>query len=107
MAFDEVLAGRVRDTAGDAPLAEKRMFGGVAFLLHGNMSVGVIGDDLIVRVPKAEHEALLAEPGARPFDMTGRPMGGWLLVSGDVLDDDVLAAWVARGVAYAGSLPPK
>lgn len=107
MAFDEVLAGRVRDIAGDAPLAEKRMFGGLAFLLDGNMAVGVTGDDLIVRVAKADTEALLAEPGARPFDMTGRPMTGWLLVAGDVLDDDVLATWVGRGVSYAGSLPPK
>lgn len=104
MAFDEVLADRVRDLC---ELPEKRMFGGIAFLLNGNMAVGVHGDDLIVRVAKADHEALLAEPGARPFDMTGRPMAGWLLVSGEVLDDAVLAAWVSRGTAYAGSLPPK
>jgi TfoX/Sxy family transcriptional regulator of competence genes len=104
MAYDEVLADRVRDLAG---LPEKKMFGGIAFLLNGNMAVGVHGDDLIVRVAKTDHEACLAEPGARPFDMTGKPMTGWLLVSGDVLDDDVLAAWVGRGTAYAGSLPPK
>lgn len=107
MAYDEVLASRIRDAAGDAPLAEKRMFGGLAFLLSGNMAVGVHGDDLIVRVAKDAHSALLAEPGARPFDVTGRPMAGWLMVSGDVLDDDVLRAWVSRGVSYAGSLPPK
>ena len=104
MAFDEVLADRVRDLCG---LPEKRMFGGIAFLLNGNMAVGVHGDDLIVRVAKADHETCLAEPGARPFDMTGRPMAGWLLVSGEVLDDEVLATWVERGTAYAGSLPPK
>lgn len=107
MAYDEVLAGRVRDAAVDVPLVEKRMFGGVAFLLNGNMATGVVGDDLIVRVPKEEYDALLGEPGARVFDMTGRSMTGWLVVAGDVLDDDVLAAWVERGVAYAGSLPPK
>lgn len=107
MAFDEVLAERVRDAAGDVPLVEKRMFGGLALLLNGNMAVGVHADDLIVRVAKADHDVLLAEPGAKPFDVTGRPMSGWLLVSGDVLDDDVLATWVSRGVAYAGSLPPK
>ena len=104
MAYDEVLAGRVREICG---LPEKRMFGGIAFLRDGNMAVGVHGDDLIVRVAKEHHPALLDEPGARPFDLTGRPMAGWLVVSGDVLDDDVLAAWVARGTAYAGSLPPK
>ncbi len=105
MAYDEVLADRVRDVSGG--LAEKKMFGGIAFLLAGNMAVGVHGDDLIVRVSRDDHAALLAEPGARPFDMTGKPMAGWLLVAGDVLDDDVLRAWVDRGVAYAGSLPPK
>ncbi|HEX8002911.1 MAG TPA: TfoX/Sxy family protein [Mycobacteriales bacterium] len=107
MAFDEVLAERIREAAGDAPLVEKRMFGGLAFLLEGNMAVGVHADDLIVRVAKADWPALLEEPGAKVFDMTGRPMSGWLLVSGDVLDDHVLATWVGRGVAYARSLPPK
>ena len=99
MAYDEVLADRVRDLA--AGLAEKRMFGGLAFLLAGNMAVGVHGDDLIVRVSRDDHPSLLEEPGARPFDMTGKPMAGWLLVAGDVLDDDVLASWVSRGVAAA------
>ena len=104
MAFDDVLAGRVRGLCG---LPEKRMFGGIAFLLNGNMAVGVHGDDLIVRVAKEDYEGCLAEPGAKPFAMTGKPMAGWLLVSGDVLDDEVLAAWVTRGTACAGSLPPK
>jgi TfoX/Sxy family transcriptional regulator of competence genes len=104
MAYDEVLAGRVRDATG---LPEKKMFGGIAFLLSGNMAVGVHADDLIVRVSKESYDALLGEPGAKPFDMTGRPMTGWLLVSGEVLDDDVLRTWVDRGVSYAGSLPPK
>ena len=104
MAFDEVLGDRVRELCG---LPEKRMFGGLAFLLDGNMAVGVIGDDLIVRLSKEEHAAALSEPGARPFDMTGRPMAGWLVVAGDVLDDDVLESWVRRGVAFAETLPPK
>jgi TfoX/Sxy family transcriptional regulator of competence genes len=106
MAYDEVLAGRVREVAGSG-LAEKRMFGGLAFLLAGNMAVGVHGDDLIVRVARDDHAELLREPGARPFDVTGRPMAGWLLVAGEVLDDDVLGRWVDRGVTYAGSLPRK
>lgn len=104
MAYDEVLAERVRATCG---LPERRMFGGAAFMLDGNMAVGIIGDDLAVRVPRDEYEAALTEPGARPFDFTGRPMTGWVVVSGEVLDDDVLAAWVSRSMAYAGSLPPK
>ena len=105
MTYDETLAGRVRDTVPG--LAEKRMFGGLAFLLSGNMAVGVHGDDLIVRVAPDDHAALLGEPGARPFDLTGRPMKGWLVVAGEALDDAALAAWIARGVAFAGSLPPK
>ena len=104
MAFDEVLGDRVRELCG---LPEKRMFGGLAFLLDGNMAVGVIGDDLIVRLSREEHATALDEPGARPFDMTGRPMAGWLVVAGETLDDDVLASWVRRGVAFAETLPPK
>ena len=104
MAFDEVLADRVREVCG---LPEKRMFGGIAFLLDGHLAVGVVGDDLIVRVGPDDHAALVTEPGARPFDATGRPMTGWLFVAGEVLDDDVLETWVRRGVAFAASLPPK
>ncbi|HZY28054.1 MAG TPA: TfoX/Sxy family protein [Jiangellaceae bacterium] len=109
MAYDEGLASRVRDLIGPDPrLAEKTMFGGLAMLLQGNMAVGVRGDDLIVRTDPDEQETLLAEPGARPFDLTGRPMKGWLLVdaSGYAEDDD-LGRWVDRGLAYAGGLPPK
>ena len=109
MAYDEGLATRVRDVLGDQPgLAEKKMFGGLAFLLHGNMACGVRGDDLIVRMAVEEADAALEEPGARPFDMTGRPMKGWLLVApeGHAEDDD-LRRWVDRGLAHAGSLPPK
>ncbi len=106
MAYDDVLASRVREAVGPL-LVEKKMFGGLAFLLDGNMAVGVHGDELIVRMSRDDHASLLAEPGARPFDMTGKPMAGWLLVAGEVLDDDVLAQWVERGMTYAGSLPPK
>ncbi len=109
MAYDEGLATRVRDVLGDRPgLAEKRMFGGLAFLLHGNMACGVRGDDLIVRVAAEVADAAQGEPGTRPFDLTGRPMKGWLLVDpGGHAEDEDLRRWVDRGVAYAGSLPAK
>jgi hypothetical protein len=109
MAYDEGLATRVRDVLGGQPgLAEKRMFGGLAFLVDGNMACGVRGDDLMVRVAADTAEAMLAEPGARPSDMGGRPMKGWLLVgpAGHTEDGD-LRRWVGRGVAYASSLPPR
>ena len=106
MAYDEGLATRVREVLGDQPeLVEKKMFGGLAFLMHGNMACGVRGDDLIVRVAA---EAALGEPGTRPFDLTGRPMRGWLLVDADGhAEDDDLRRWVDRGLAYANLLPPK
>jgi TfoX/Sxy family transcriptional regulator of competence genes len=109
MAFSEALAERVRKALGrKSGLAEKKMFGGLAFLVQGNMSVGVLGDELAVRVDPAETEPLLKQPGARRFDMTGRPMKGWLVVgSAGTKDDASLAQWVRRGVQYASSLPKK
>jgi hypothetical protein len=109
MAYDEGLATRVRELlGGETGLAEMQMFGGVAFLLDGNMACGVRGDDLLVRADPALREAHMAEAGARPDDLTGRPVKGWLLVEpiGHGEDDD-LRRWVGRGVAYARSLPPK
>ncbi|WIV56559.1 TfoX/Sxy family protein [Amycolatopsis nalaikhensis] len=109
MAYDEDLAERVRDALeGERGLAEKKMFGGLAFLLDGNMAVGVTGDALMVRLSAADGEDALAEPGARPFDMTGRPMKGWLLVdpAGHRKAAD-LGRWVGRGVAFARTMPPK
>ena len=83
MAYDEGLAQRIRERLGAEPgVTEKRMFGGIAFLLHGNMAVGVSGDDLMVRVGPDRTDAALARPGTRLFDMTGRPMRGWILVGG-------------------------
>jgi TfoX/Sxy family transcriptional regulator of competence genes len=107
--YDEGLATRLRDLVGAEPgLTQKKMFGGLAMLLHGNMAVGVHGDTLIVRTDPTQQADLLTEPGARVFDMTGRPMKGWLLVdpAGHAEDDD-LHRWVDRGIAYARSLPPK
>ena len=84
------------------------MFGGLAFLLKGNMSVGVSRDEMIVRIPAAETDAAIKEKGVRIFDMTGRPMKGWVLVSAKAVESDkALAKWVETGVKYARSLPPK
>ena len=109
MAYDEQLAASVRKELGRrSGLSEKKMVGGLAFLINGNMSVGIHGNELVVRVSPQSTEAALKEPGARPFDITGRPMKGWLLVGGAGIDDRAsLSGWVRRGVEYASSLPKK
>ena len=110
MPYDEELAGRIRALTADEPaIDERRMFGGLAFLVGGNMAVAASGrGGLMVRVDAEETDALLAEPGAGPFEMRGRPLDGWLRVDAETIgDDDALAAWVGRGLAYARSLPPK
>lgn len=110
MAYDEELAARIREQTAGEPVVEKKMFGGLAFLLGGNMAVAASGQGgLMVRVEPSETAALLEEPGAAPFEMGGRgAMDGWLRVSAEaVADDDVLARWVDRGLGYARSLPPK
>ncbi|MFJ9576947.1 TfoX/Sxy family protein [Streptomyces sp. NPDC101191] len=109
MAFDEGLAERIRARlAGDPAITEKRMFGGIAFLCAGNMAVGVTGDDLMVRVGPDATDDALSRPGARLFDMTGRPMRGWVVVdAAAVAEDAALAEWVERGRAFAAGLPPK
>jgi TfoX/Sxy family transcriptional regulator of competence genes len=109
MAYDEGLATRVRKLVGGEPgITEKKMFGGLAMVLEGNMAVGVRGKGLLVRTDPDEQDELLAEPGARMFDMSGRPMRGWLLVDAEGCAKDAdLRRWVGRGVAYAKSLPPK
>src|SRR5262245_9339206 len=108
MAYDEVLAGRVRDLLGSADaITEKKMFGGLAFLTDGNMTVGVHGDDLIVRLDPAAGDKALTGPGVRPFDISPRPMRGWIMVAGESLDDKDLKAWVKQARAYVATLPPK
>ncbi|MDX1945837.1 MAG: TfoX/Sxy family protein [Pirellulaceae bacterium] len=109
MAFSESLADRVRNVLrGRRGITEKRMFGGLAFLLRGNMCVGIWKTALIVRMLPADASALLAEPHVRPFDVTGRPMRGWLLVEPDGVEEDrQLAAWIERALDFVGTLPAK
>jgi TfoX/Sxy family transcriptional regulator of competence genes len=110
MAYDEELASRIRALiAGEEGVTEQRMFGGLAFLIGGNMAVAASGQGgLMVRADPDETEALLAEPHAQPFEMRGRGMRGWLRVEAEgVRTEQELEPWVRRGVAYARSLPPK
>ena len=109
MAYDDDLADRLRLLLEGQQLTEKKKFGGLAFLLNVHMAVAVSGQGgVMVRVDPAETEALLKEPGAGPFEMQGRSMKGWLRVDAAALGDDaVLRTWAERGLAYAGTLPPK
>jgi TfoX/Sxy family transcriptional regulator of competence genes len=108
MAYDDELAQRIRDRmTAVAGVSEKKMFGGLAFLTSGNMTVGVQGDDLIARIDPDGMDAALAEPGVRPFDMTGRPMRGWILVASDGLSDDDLERWIDQARRYVATLPSK
>ena len=110
MPYDEDLANRIRELlAGDGGVTEKRMFGGLAFLIGGHMAVAASGrGGLMVRVDPAETDALMAKPHAGPFEMRGRAVGGWLRVAPEgVRTKRQLAPWVERGTAYARSLPPK
>lgn len=109
MAFDEDLAARIRDAlARTRNVEEKRMFGGIGFLLNGNMLVGVWKDSLIVRVGPEGYEDALLEPHVKEFDITGRPMKGWVLVGQEgVEDDEPLNDWVHRALQFVGTLPAK
>lgn len=109
MAFSEKLAERIRQQLNDEPgVVEKKMFGGLAFLVNGNMSCGVVGEDLMVRVGAEAYEAALAEPDAREMDFTGRPMKGMIYVSADgIRTARRLAFWVQMGLKFARSLPAK
>src|SRR3954467_13680591 len=109
MAFDEALAGRIRDVlAARSELSERRMFGGIAFMLTGNMAVGVIGEDLMVRLDPADAERALAEPHTRPMDFTGKPMKGMAFVGPEATAaDKSLGEWVDAAADFAASLPPK
>ena len=110
MAYDEDLANRIRELiAGDPAVSETKMFGGLAFLVRGNMSVAASGEGgLLVRVDPEDADQLLGKPHARAFEMRGRAMQGWLRVDAEgVQTKRQLEPWVRRGVGYARSLPPK
>jgi len=110
MAYDEDLAARIRELiAAEDGLTEKKMFGGLAFLIDGHMAVAASGQGgLMARVDPAETDALLRKPHAGPFEMRGRPMDGWVRVAAEgVRTKRQLEPWVRRGVAYARSLPPR
>src|SRR6476469_8059857 len=110
MAYDEELAERIRGLVrGEAGLTERKMFGGLAFLVGGNMAVAASGQGgLLVRVDADESDALVQKTSARPMEMRGREMRGWLrITSDDVRGDGDLKTWVDRGVGYARSLPAK
>ena len=109
MAYDEGLAHRLRDVFEDREeVTEKKMFGGLAFLLHGNMCCGIVGEELMVRVGPDAYGDALARPHAREMDFTGRPMKGWVYVNPDGYEsDETLTYWVGQGLDFALSLPPK
>jgi TfoX/Sxy family transcriptional regulator of competence genes len=109
MAYDEALADRVRELiSARADVSERKMFGGVASMLGGNMAVGVLGEDLIVRLGPEDAEQALSEEGVRPFDFTGRAMKSTIYVSPErTVSDEGLAEWVDAGADFAASLPSK
>jgi TfoX/Sxy family transcriptional regulator of competence genes len=109
MAYDEELAERVRGLLPELPVAERKMFGGLAFLVGGHMAVAASGQGgLMVRCEPAESDRLVAEPGVSRMQMRGKEMDGWLRVTSDaVADDEALARWVEVGTSYARTLPPK
>jgi TfoX/Sxy family transcriptional regulator of competence genes len=109
MAFSESLAGRIRGTLAQTPaIEEKKMFGSVGFMLHGNFVVGVWQHSLIVRLGAEEGEAALRESRVREFDVTGRPMRGWALVDPEGVEhDDQLNGWIERAMMFVRTLPEK
>lgn len=111
MAYDQKLAERVDAALSEInppKLVDKKMFGGIGFMVQGNMACGVIEDKLIVRVGVEAYEEALSKPGVLLFDITGRPMKGWVMVVSSVLgEEEVLLEWVQQGVDFSLSLPPK
>jgi TfoX/Sxy family transcriptional regulator of competence genes len=109
MAFDEGLAQRLRELLEDHPYAsEKKMFGGLGFMISGNMCVAVMGDTMVVRVGPPNYEDALSQPYAHDFNFTGKSMKGWVVIDAEGLAEDKdLASWLARGEQFASALMPK
>ena len=109
MAFSEELAERIRDAVGGRDgVTERKMFGGIAWMIHGNMAVGTLGEDMMVRLDYADAEQALTERQVEPMEFTGRPMRGFITVrASGIADDAKLARWVDAGANHAASLPPK
>ena len=109
MPYDTLLAARIRAALGPLPeLVEKKMFGGVGFLVNGNMACGVHKNDLIVRVGPASYDEALSRPYTHVFDMAGHPMAGWIMVAPEgCTTENELQAWVGQGLAFTRSIPNK
>jgi hypothetical protein len=109
MAYSEVLVERMRSAlAGRMDVAERKMFGGLCFMVSGHMACGTHGEEIMVRVGPDAHAQALQQPHARPMDFTGRPMKGFVFVGTEgIASDEDLADWIAYGVAFATSMPPK
>lgn len=110
MAYNLKLAERIRTEVQGLPIIEKKMFGGVGYMLHGNMAVGILGEDLIVRVGVDEYESMLKRAHVKIFTMKGspKPMKGWLMVEpSGTKTSKGLAQWIKLGVQFAAALPPK
>ena len=109
MPYDEKLADRIRAIVGDDPaLTERKMFGGIAFMLNGNMFCGITRDDLMARISPERFEEALASPGARPMDFTGRPMKGMVFVAPEgCASDEKLRRWVDQTLDFVRTLPAK
>lgn len=108
MAYDEGLAERVRDLLAQEPVIERKMFGGIAWMYKGHMLVGIIGDELMVRVGTDQEALALKKEGARPMDFTGRPMKGYVFVAPDGIEEEAnLEEWIGMAKRFVGTLPPK
>jgi hypothetical protein len=107
MPYDEVLDARVTDAVAPLETVRKKMFGGTCHILHGNMLAGVYKDYLILRLGESAAEAALGEEFVRPFDITGRPLRGWVMVEAGGVEGEALERWIAKAREYVESLPPK
>ncbi len=108
MAYDEQLADRIRDIlAGEEGVTERKMFGGIAYMVNGNMACGIVGDDLMLRLGAEAADEALDRPHMRPMDFTGRPMTGMVYVEPAGVRGVALRNWVGKSVTFARSLPPK